>query len=175
MTGDTMSTMGTYIVLAFVAGQFVAYFAWSNLGAILAITGADTLRNAGLTGAPLLVGLVLFSATLDLMVASASAKWAILAPIFVPMFALLGYTPEATQMVYRVAESPTNVISPLMPYMPFILAYVRRYDTRAGLGTVITMMLPYAVAFLVAWTMLLLAFDAFQWPIGPGVVMRLAR
>jgi aminobenzoyl-glutamate transport protein len=175
MTGDTMSTMGTYLVLAFVAGQFVAYFAWSNLGAIVAITGANTLKAAGLGGAPLLVALVAFSASLDIVLTSASAKWAVLAPIFVPMFVLLGYTPEATQAVYRAAESPTNVISPLMAYMPFVLAYVRRYDPRAGLGTVITTMLPYSILFLVAWTLLLLAFDAFHWPIGPGVFMRLSH
>ena len=175
MTADTMSTMGTYLVLAFVAGQFVAYFAWSNLGAIVAITGANTLKAVGLVGAPLLVGLILFSASLDILLTSASAKWAVLAPIFVPMFVLLGYSPEGTQAVYRAAESPTNIISPLMAYMPFILAYVRRYDPWAGLGTVITVMLPYSILFLVAWTLLLLAFDAFHWQIGPGVYMRLAQ
>lgn len=175
MTGDTMSTMGTYLVLAFVAGQFVAYFGWSNLGAIVAIGGANTLQAIGLHGIPLLLGLVLFCATLDLLLTSASAKWAVLAPVFVPMFVLLGYSPEGTQAAFRAAESPTNIISPLMAYMPFILAYVRRYDPKAGMGTVITMMLPYALLFLVFWTLLLLCFDAFHWPIGPGVFMRLER
>lgn len=173
MTADTMATMGTYIVLAFVAGQFVAYFGWSNLGAILAIQGAGAFQATGLTGPPLLLGLILLSATLDMLITSASAKWAVLGPIFVPMFALLGYSPEGTQMVFRVAESPTNIVSPLLPYLPFILAYVRRYEPRAGAGTVIAMMLPYAVAFLAAWSLMLLLFDGFGWPIGPGVTMRM--
>ncbi len=169
MMADSMSAMGTYIVLAFVAAQFVNWFAWSNLAAILAISGAQALKSIGLGGPLLLVGLVLVTVFLDMFTASASAKWATMAPLFVPMFVLLGFTPEGTQVVYRIGDSTTNIITPLMPYMPFILAYVKRYDPRAGIGTVIAMMIPYSVAFLITWVLLLLAWGALGWPIGPGV------
>jgi aminobenzoyl-glutamate transport protein len=174
MTGDTMATMGTYIVLAFAAAQFVSYFAWSNLGAIIAIRGAEFLKGLGLDGGLLLVAFILFAAGLNLFITSASAKWAILAPVFVPMFALLGFSPEGTQVVFRVGDSCTNIVTPLLPYMPFILAAAQRYDPKAGTGTLISLMLPYSLTFLVFWTALLLAFHTFGWPIGPGVHLRLA-
>ena len=173
MTSATMATMGGYIVLAFCAAQFVSYFAWSNLGSIVAISGARLLKEIGLQNGPLLAGFVLFAATLNLLITSASAKWAILAPIFVPMFTLLGFTPEATQAVFRVGDSSTNIITPLMPYMPFVIAAAQRYDPKAGTGTMISLMLPYSVAFLLMWTALLLVFYALGWDIGPGVGMRL--
>ncbi len=173
MMADSMSAMGTYIVLAFVAAQFVNWFAWSNLAAILAISGAQALKTLGLGGPLLLVGLVLITVVLDMFTASASAKWATMAPLFVPMFVLLGFTPEGTQVVYRIGDSTTNIITPLMPYMPFILAYVKRYDPKAGIGTVIAMMIPYSVAFLVTWMLLLLLWGAMGWPIGPGVSLYL--
>jgi aminobenzoyl-glutamate transport protein len=174
MTGDTLATMGTYILLAFVAAQFVSYFAWSNLGAILAISGANFLQGLGLGGAVLVPVFVLFAATLNLFITSASAKWAILAPVFVPMFLLLGFTPEATQAIFRVGDSCTNIITPVNPYMPFIIAAAQRYAPKAGNGTMISLMLPYTVVFLVMWTALLLVFYLMNWPIGPGVGMRLA-
>jgi len=173
MAADTMSTMSGYIVLAFCAAQFVSYFAWSNLGSIVAITGAGTLQALGLNGAPLLAALVFFSACLNLLITSSSAMWAIVGPVFVPMFALLGFTPEATQGAYRVGESATNIITPLMPYMPFILAAAQRYVPKAGMGTIITLMLPYSGVFLVAWTVLLMVFYWLGWDIGPGVPIRL--
>lgn len=173
MMGDTMATMGTYIVLAFAAAQFVNWFAWSNLGAILAIRGADAMRELGLHGGPLLASFVLLTLLLDLFTVSATAKWAVVAPIFVPMFTLLGFTPEATQAAYRVGDSCANVVTPLMPYMPFIITYVQRYDPKAGTGTIVSMMLPYTLVFLVAWTTLLLVFFYAGWPIGPGTPMRM--
>lgn len=173
MTSESMATMAGYIVLAFCAAQFVSYFAWSNLGSIVAISGAGLLKDIGLEGGTLLAGFVLFAAVLNLLISSASAKWAILAPIFVPMFTLLGFTPEATQVVFRVGDSSTNIITPLMPYLPFVLTAAQRYVPRAGTGTIITMMLPYSVVFIVMWTALLLAFYALGWDIGPGVGMRL--
>lgn len=175
MTGDTMATMGSYIVLAFVAAQFLSYFAWSNLGAIMAVTGANTLKSLGLQGAPLIVGFVLLAATVNLFITSASAKWAIMAPIFVPMFVLLGFTPEATQAVFRVGDSCTNIITPIFVYLPFIQSFMNRYDPKAGTGTIISMMLPYSIAFLPMWTLLLLCFYGFGWPIGPGVGIPLPR
>jgi aminobenzoyl-glutamate transport protein len=173
ITSDTVATMAGYIVLAFCCAQFVSYFAWSNLGSIVAITGAGTLKGFGLHGAPLLIGFIVFAAAMNLLITSSSAMWAIIGPIFVPMFALLGFTPEGTQAAYRVGESATNIITPLLPYMPFVLAAAQRYDRRAGTGTLISLMLPYAVVFLVTWTALLLVFWALGWDIGPGVAMRL--
>ena len=173
ITSDTVATMAGYIVLAFCCAQFVSYFAWSNLGSIVAITGAQTLKGFGLEGAPLLIGFVLFAAMMNLLITSSSAMWAIIGPIFVPMFALLGFTPEGTQAVYRVGESATNIVTPLLPYMPFVLAAAQRYDKRAGTGTLISLMIPYAVGFLATWMGLLLVFYALGWPIGPGVGMRL--
>jgi aminobenzoyl-glutamate transport protein len=171
--GDTMATMGAYIALAFVAAQFLSYFAWSNLGAIMAITGANVLKSAGLEGAPVIVGLVLLTAFLNLFLTSASSKWAVMAPIFVPMFVLLGLTPEATQAIFRVGDSCTNIITPIFVYLPFIQSYMARYDPRAGTGTIISMMVPYTIAFLPMWTGLLLLFYWFGWPIGPGVIIHL--
>jgi len=173
MMGDAMSGMGTYIVLAFFAAQFVSWFAWSNLAALVAISGAQALRALGLGGPLLLVGLVVVSATLNLFTSSASAKWATMAPLFVPMFVLLGFTPEGTQLIYRIGDSSTNIVTPLLPYMPFILSTVKRYDSRAGMGTVISLMVPYSVAFLVMWCLMLVGWDLMGWPIGPGVDMHL--
>jgi aminobenzoyl-glutamate transport protein len=174
MTSDTMATMGSYIVLAFTCAQFVNYFSWSNLGPMLAISGAGALRALGLEGAPLVGGFVIFAALLNLLITSASAKWAIVAPVFVPMFVLLGISPEGTQVVFRVGDSCTNIITPLMPYMPFVLACAQRYQPGAGPGTITSLMLPYSAVFLVSWTALLMLFYAAGWPIGPGVKMRMA-
>ena len=175
MTGDSMGSMGLYIVLAFVAAQFVSYFSWSNLGTIIAVSGAAFLKSVGLAGAPLLLVFVVFAATLNLLITSASAKWAILAPVFVPMFVLLGFTPEATQAVFRIGDSCTNIVTPMLPYVPFILTVMRRYDPKVGTGTLITMMLPYSVVFIVLWTALLMAFYFGGWPLGPGVGIPLGR
>lgn len=174
MTSDTMATMGTYIVLAFTCAQFVAWFSWSHLGAILAISGANLLKGLGLHDGPLLVAFVVFAAFLNIFTTSATAKWGVVGPVFVPMFVLLGFTPEATQAVYRIGDSCTNIVTPLMPYMPFILSYANRYDPKAGAGSVVSMMIPYSIAFMVMWSVLLLVFYGLHWPIGPGVGMRLA-
>ncbi|MCC6350025.1 MAG: AbgT family transporter [Candidatus Eisenbacteria bacterium] len=175
ITTDTMASMGAYIVLAFVAAQFLNYFSRSNLGAIIAVNGANLLKGFGLEGAPLIFGLVALAAGINLFLTSSSALWGIMGPIFVPMFVLLGLTPEATQAIYRIGESSTNIVTPLMVYMPFILSYMNRYDEKAGTGTVISLMVPYTIAFLIAWTLLMLCFHAFGWPIGPGVGITLPR
>ena len=173
MSGESLATMGTYIVLAFAAAQFISYFAWSNLGAILAISGASFLKGLGLEGGLLLVGFVFFSGFFDLFITSASAKWAIMAPVFVPMFALLGFTPECTQVVFRIGASVVNIITPCFPYLPIVLVAARRYDPKIGIGTIIAMMVPYSLAFLVSWLTLMLVFYFLHWQIGPGVMMRL--
>ncbi len=167
MTGDTMATMGAYIVLAFVAAQFVAWFGWSNLGLIFAVNGAEALQATGLTGIALLIGFILVSSILNLFIGSASAKWAIMAPVFVPMLMLMGYSPESVQVAYRIGDSITNIITPLLPYFPIIIAFAQKYDRKAGLGTLIAAMVPYSVAFMLAWTVMLVAWVLLGLPLGP--------
>jgi aminobenzoyl-glutamate transport protein len=147
MTADSMATMGGYIVLAFVAAQFVAYFNWSNIGIIMAIFGADGLQAVGFTGMPLIVSFIIVSSIINIAIGSASAKWAILAPIFVPMLMLMGYSPEATQAAYRIGDSYSNILTPLLPYFPLVITFAAKYVKDIGIGTIISLMLPFAVAF----------------------------
>ncbi|MFN7145758.1 MAG: AbgT family transporter, partial [Myxococcota bacterium] len=168
LLAEACAGMGGYIVLAFAAAQFVSWFAWSNLGIVLAVTGADLLRPFELTAVPLLFVMVLVSGVVNVLIASASAKWAILAPVFVPMLILLGVTPAQTQAAYRVGDAVTNVLTPLLPYVPIVLGTARRYVPGAGLGTVLAAQVPYAVAFGVTWTLLLLGWVAMGWELGPG-------
>ena len=164
----SMETLGSYIVLVFFAAQFVAYFNWTNLGLITVINGASFLERTGLTGIPLVLCFVLVAAFINLVMGSASAKWAIMAPVFIPMFMLLGYSPEYTQMVYRVGDSVTNIISPMMSYFALIVAFMQRYDKQAGIGTIISTMLPYTLVFLIGWSILLVIWITLNLPIGPG-------
>ncbi len=164
----TMQTLGEYFVLVFFAAQFVAYFRSTNLGLITAIEGADLLKGSGLDGPPLLVAFVFLSAIINLAIGSASAKWAIMAPVFIPMFMLLGYSPELVQVSYRVGDSTTNIIAPMMSYFPLIVAFMGRYDKKAGIGTVISTMLPYTFAFLIVWSVLLIIWLVLGLPVGPG-------
>ena len=168
MIEETLGTMGSYIALAFAASQFVAYFGWSNLGLILAVSGADLLRASGLSGIPLIVLFVFVCAVIDLFVASASAKWAVVGPVFVPMLMIMGFSPELTQGAYRIGDSFTNIITPLMPYMPLIIAFAQRYEPRIGLGTLLTLMLPYSISFAIGWTLLLVVWLLLGIPLGPG-------
>lgn len=166
---ESMRTMGLYLVLTFFAAQFVAWFGWSNLGAVTAVTGAQFLKSVGLTGPALFALFIVFCAVLNLAMGSASAKWAITAPIFVPMLMLLGYSPELTQAAYRIGDSVTNIITPMMSYFGLILAFAARYVKDIGLGTLIATMLPYSIVFVGGWT---LFFFAWVWgldlPIGPA-------
>jgi aminobenzoyl-glutamate transport protein len=130
--GKALATLGTYMVLVFFAAQFVAYFAWTNLGLILAVHGAEALRASGLGGIPLMLSFVLLSSFINLFMGSASAKWAVMAPVFVPMLMLLGYTPELTQAAYRIGDSSSNIVSPMMSYFALIVAFFERYLSRAG-------------------------------------------
>jgi aminobenzoyl-glutamate transport protein len=169
----SMETLGAYLVLVFFAAQFVAFFNWTNLGLIVAIKGAEFLKTAGLGTIPLLVAFVFVSATINLFMGSASAKWAIMAPVFVPMLMLLGYSPELTQTAYRIGDSSTNVISPMMSYFALIIAFIQRYRSGAGLGTLVATMLPYSAAFIVCWTMLLIVWILFGLPVGPDAPLYL--
>ena len=164
-----MSGMAYYIVLAFFAAQFVAYFNWTNLGVIVAIAGARFLEASGLTGIPLLLGFIGVSSFINLFIGSASAKWAVMAPVFVPMLMLLDYSPELTQLAYRIGDSTTNLVTPLMPYFPIIVAFGQKYDKNLGLGTLIAMMLPYAIAFFLGWSLFFMLWLGLGWPLGPGV------
>ncbi len=169
--GEAMSTLGIYMVLVFFAAQFVAYFKWTNLGLIFAINGAAGLQALDLGPIPLMMLFILLSAVINLAMGSASAKWAIMAPVFIPMFMLLGYSPELVQTAYRIGDSTTNIISPMMSYFALIIAFVERYDKRAGIGTVVATMLPYTFVFLAIWMVLLIVWLVFGLPLGPGAPM----
>ena len=169
----TISTLGTYLVLVFFAAQFVAYFNWTNLGLIVAVKGAETLQSSGLGGITLMLAFVVLSSFINLFMGSASAKWAVMAPVFVPMFMLLGYTPELTQTAYRIGDSTSNIISPMMSYFALIVAFFERYDRNSGIGTVVATMLPYTIVFLVVWSVLLIIWMALGLPVGPGAGLRL--
>ncbi len=166
--GKSIETLGVYIVLVFFAAQFVAYFNWTNIGLIIAVKGAELLKASGLGSIPLMVGFIFVSAIINLFMGSASAKWAIMAPVFIPMFMLLGYSPEFTQVAYRIGDSVTNIISPMMAYFALIVAFVEKYDKKAGMGTVIATMLPYSVIFSVIWILLLIVWILLGLPVGPG-------
>jgi aminobenzoyl-glutamate transport protein len=172
---ESMETLGLFLVLVFFAAQFVAFFKYSNLGMILAINGAEALKASGLGPIPLMLSFIVLSSVLNLTMGSASAKWAFMAPVFVPMFMLLGYTPELVQGVYRIGDSTTNMISPMMSFFALIVAFVQKYDSKAGLGTVIATMLPYSVAFTVGWMLLLVVWLVWGLPMGPGAGLYLAN
>ena len=168
---ESMKSMGSYIVLAFFAAQFINYFSYTNLGTILSVEGAEFLENIGFKGLPLIISFIVLAAFLDLFMGSASAKWAIMAPIFVPMMFNLGLTPELTQIAYRIADSIVNIITPLMSYFAMILVFMKRYDKRSGLGTLISTMLPYSIAFFISWVILLVIWYFTSIPVGPDAYM----
>ena len=165
--GKSMETLGIYIVLVFFAAQFVAYFKWTNLGLIIAIEGATLLKASGLGDIPLMLAFILLSGVINMFMGSASAKWAIMAPVFIPMFMLLGYSPELVQTTYRIGDSVTNIISPMMSYFALIVAFMTRYEKNAGIGTVISTMLPYTLVFTVVWSLLLILWLILGFPVGP--------
>lgn len=164
---ETMAAMAGYLVLMFFAAQFVAWFAWTNMGLVLAVKGASWLGSLALPEAMLLVVFVLLSAGINLFIGSASAKWSVLAPVFIPMLMVLGISPEATQAAYRVGDSSTNIITPLMPYFALVLGFARRYQPDAGVGTLIALMLPFSLWLLVTWSALLGFWIGMGWPFGP--------
>jgi len=164
-----MSKLGLYIVLVFFAAQFVAFFRWSQLGEILAVVGADVLRGIGLDNPLVFAPFILMCSFVNLMLGSASAQWAVTAPIFVPMLMSLGYSPEVIQAAYRIGDSSTNIITPMMSYFGLILAFATRFKKDLGMGTIISMMLPYSIFFLIGWTALFYIWVfLFQLPVGPG-------
>ncbi len=171
---DAMVTLAPYLVLVFFASQFIHLFGASNMGLIFAVKGSEILKALNLGPIPLMLGFILLTVLLDLVIGSASAKWALMAPIFVPMFMLLGVTPELSQASYRIADSVVNIISPLMSYFPLILAFIVRYNPRANIGTLIALMLPYSVGFLIFWSLMLFGWISLDLPLGPGAILRYA-
>ncbi|GGJ64296.1 AbgT family transporter [Virgibacillus salexigens] len=165
---DTMASMGMFIVLAFTAGQFVAYFNESNMGLVLGVYGAEFLQSINLTGIPLVLVFIIIAAFINIFIGSASAKWAMMAPVFVPIMMQLGYSPELTQMAYRIADSSTNIISPLMTYFAIIIAFAQKYDKKMGIGTLVSTMIPYSMFFLVGWTIMLIVWMLLGIELGPG-------
>jgi len=153
----------------FFAAQFVAWFRWSNLGLLIAINGAELLQSADIGLIPLVIIFVLFAAFMNFFMGSASAKWAIIGPVFVPIFMLLGYSPELAQAAFRVGDSVTNIISPMMSFFALIIVYFQKYDKKAGIGTIIATMLPFTIAFTIAWVALLIGWILMGLPLGPGV------
>lgn len=169
ITGMNSSFKGlvSFLVLVFFASQFVAWFKWSNLGMLLAIKGAGFLNEINLGLIPLVILFVIFSGFINLFMGSASAKWAIMGPVFIPMFMLLGYSPELSQAIFRVGDSVTNVISPMMSFFALIIVYYQKYDNKAGIGSLIATMLPYSIAFFLGWTILLIIWIVLGLPLGP--------
>jgi len=167
----SMETLGSYIVLVFFAAQFVAFFNWTNLGMIVAVEGANFLKSSGLGPIPLLISFIIIAALINLFIGSASAKWAVMAPVFIPMFMLLGYSPEVVQAAYRVGDSTTNIISPMMSYFALVIAFINKYDKNAGIGTLIATMIPYTITFFLIWTVLFIIWFILGIPVGPGAPM----
>ena len=162
----SMSTMGYYLVLAFFAALFTQAFAASNLGALFALKGAKFIESLSLPGGVTVVAIIGIVATANLLIGSASAKWALLGPIFVPMLMQLGISPELTQAAYRVGDSTTNIITPLLPYFPLVVVYCQRYTKATGIGTLVSMMLPYTIAFFTSWVVFLLIYWKAGIPLG---------
>lgn len=166
MLSDSMSTMGSFIVIVFFAAQLLAYLEWSNLGIVISVKGAELLQ--GQNGVILIIGFIILSSLINLLIGSASAKWAILAPIFIPMFMLLGYHPAFTQMVYRIGDSITNPITPMMPYLPLLLSYAQKYDKNIKLGTLISSLMPYSIVLGIVWPLFMIIWFLLGFPLGPG-------
>ncbi len=172
LIGEAVREMAGFFVIAVAIAQFLACFKWTNAGVYLAVQGAELARSAGLTGLPLLLAFALITAVLSLFVASSSSLWALLAPVFVPLGMLLGYHPAVPQLAFRIAESSTNIVTPMTSYLIVLLPQLQRHRPGAGLGTLISLMLPYTLLFLAGWLLLFAAWHTLGWPLGPGVGSR---
>ncbi|MDF2672924.1 MAG: aminobenzoyl-glutamate transporter [Clostridiales bacterium] len=168
LMNKAISGLSSFMVLIFFAAQFTACFNYSNLGTIISVSGANFLESVGFVGLPLIICFIILTAFINIFIAVDSAKWAIMAPIFVPMFMRLGLSPELTQAAYRIGDSSTNIIAPLMPFFVLTVAFFQKYDKKAGIGSVISTMLPYSLAFLIGWILLFVAWYLLGLPLGPG-------
>lgn len=165
---DSLNSLTSYIVLVFVIAQFIQIFNYTNLGTVIAVGGANFLKGAGLDGIPMILCIIVITTFVNFFMTSGTAKWYIFAPIFVPMFMMLGYSPEFAQVVYRIGDSCTNPITPIYPYLPMIIGMASKYDKKAGMGTIISMTLPYSVAFLISWVIMLILWMLLNLPLGPN-------
>ena len=163
-----MSDLAYYLVLAFTAAHFVAMFNWSNLGLVFAINGASFLETSNLPDSILLSLIILFGAIINLFIGSASAKWALLSPVLVPMLMLLGISPEMSTAAYRVGDGATNIITPLMPYFPLILIFCQRWQKEFGIGSLAATMLPFSIALLLSGLIMTALWVIFSLPLGPN-------
>lgn len=168
MMGKALIDMIGFLVLAFILGQFIALFNWTGIGSWIAVTGAEGLKAANMTGFPVVIGFILLASVLNLFIISGSSMWTIMAGVFVPMFALIGLEPAFIQAAFRVGDSATQVITPLNPYMIVILGLLRRYEPEAGIGTLVSRMLPFVIPFWITWAALLAVWYFFDLPLGPG-------
>ncbi|XVK96929.1 AbgT family transporter [Staphylococcus nepalensis] len=168
LMSDSLTTMSEFIVLIFFAAQFVALFEYTNIGTVLSVNGAELLKSLHVNGLTALIILILMTTMINILMAADSAKWALMAPIFIPMFMQLGVTPEVTQVAYRIGDSATNIISPLMPFFPYIVSVAEKYNKHNGIGTVVSVMLPYSIVILVLWTILFIIWYLLGIPVGPG-------
>lgn len=166
MLADSMGSMGSFIVIVFFAAQLLAFLEWSNLGVIVAVKGASLLQ--GQNGIVLIVGIILLSALINLLIGSASAKWGILAPIFIPMLMLVGFHPAFTQMLYRIGDSISNPITPMMPYLPLLLSYAQKYDNNMKLGSLLSSLMPYTIVLSIVWPLFMIIWYLLGLPLGPG-------
>lgn len=157
----------SFLVLVFFASQFVAWFKWSKLGILIAVKGAAFLQTADVGLIPLVIMFIIISGIINMFMGSASAKWAIMGPVFIPMFMLLGYSPELSQAVFRIGDSVTNLISPMMSFFALIIVYFEKYDSKSGIGSLMATMLPYSIAFFIAWTILMIIWILFGLQLGP--------
>lgn len=168
MMAQSIIDMMSFLILAFILGQFIALFNWTGIGSWIAVAGASGLEAIGLTGFAAIIGFMLLASVLNLFIVSGSSMWTLMAAVFVPLFALLGYEPAFIQAAFRVGDSATQVITPLNPYMIVLLGLVRRYEPNAGLGTVISRMFPFVIPFWLAWAALLALWYFLDLPLGPG-------
>ena len=156
------------VFLLLLISQFIAYFNYSNMPTVIAVKMADFLERADVGALPLLIGFILVIVLLDIIIPGSLPKWAIFAPIFIPLFMRLGVAPQTVLAAYRVGDSPANVITPLMVYLPFIVIVAQRYKKDAGVGTIISLMIPYTLILLVAWIIFFAAWFLLGIPMGPG-------
>jgi aminobenzoyl-glutamate transport protein len=168
LMGAALKDMISFLVLAFILGQFIALFNWSGIGSWTAVTGAEALQNAGVTGFPVILMFIVLCSLLNLLIISGSSMWTLMAAVFVPMLGLLGYEPAFVQAAFRVGDSATQVMTPLNPYMVVFLAMLRKYEPEAGLGTTMSRMVPFVVPFWISWVIILAVFYFLGLPLGPG-------
>ena len=173
MMGESVKSLAGFMVMVFAIAQFIAAFGWSNIATIVATNGAQYLKDINMTGLPALLGFMLFGQCIALFVASGSAIWAMLSPVFVPMFMLLGYHPAFVQLAFRAGDTSLNSIMLVNPFLPLFIDMLQKYKSESGIGTYLSLMVPYAFTYMASWYLLFSVWYFFDLPIGPGIGQRL--